>query len=102
MRAMLLWTINDFPARSSLSGWSGQGYYACPTCKAYTPATRVINKTAYVGHRRFLKKKHKWRSDRNTFNGATDTRDPPKKYTPVDILAQLAILPTRLPGKHPD
>ncbi|GJU94766.1 auxin efflux carrier component 3-like protein [Tanacetum coccineum] len=31
MRAMLLWTINDFPARSSLSGWSGQGYFACPT-----------------------------------------------------------------------
>nr|GEY97784.1 hypothetical protein [Tanacetum cinerariifolium] len=25
MRAMVLWTINDFPARSSLSGWSGQG-----------------------------------------------------------------------------
>nr|GEW84665.1 hypothetical protein [Tanacetum cinerariifolium] len=25
MRVMVLWTINDFPARSSLSGWSGQG-----------------------------------------------------------------------------
>nr|GEW20012.1 hypothetical protein [Tanacetum cinerariifolium] len=25
MIAMLLWTINDFHARSSLSGWSGQG-----------------------------------------------------------------------------
>ncbi|GJS91045.1 pyruvate kinase [Tanacetum coccineum] len=25
MRAMVLWTINDFPARSSLSRWSGQG-----------------------------------------------------------------------------
>ncbi|GJR57414.1 reverse transcriptase domain-containing protein [Tanacetum coccineum] len=24
MRAMLLWTINDIPTRSSLSGWSGQ------------------------------------------------------------------------------
>ncbi|GKB05700.1 RNA-directed DNA polymerase, eukaryota [Tanacetum coccineum] len=24
MRAMVLWTINDFPTRSSLSGWSGQ------------------------------------------------------------------------------
>nr|GEW08780.1 hypothetical protein [Tanacetum cinerariifolium] len=24
IRAMVLWTINDFPARSSLSGWSGQ------------------------------------------------------------------------------
>ncbi|GJT04862.1 reverse transcriptase domain-containing protein [Tanacetum coccineum] len=25
MRATVVWTINDFPARSSLSGWSGQG-----------------------------------------------------------------------------
>ncbi|GJW56244.1 hypothetical protein Tco_0102975 [Tanacetum coccineum] len=25
-QAMVLWTINDFPARSSLSGWSGPGY----------------------------------------------------------------------------
>nr|GEV15386.1 hypothetical protein [Tanacetum cinerariifolium] len=25
MKAMVLWTINDFLARSSLSGWSGQG-----------------------------------------------------------------------------
>ncbi|GKF30625.1 hypothetical protein Tco_0100423 [Tanacetum coccineum] len=24
MRAILLWTTNDFPTRSSLSGWSGQ------------------------------------------------------------------------------
>nr|GFB19448.1 hypothetical protein [Tanacetum cinerariifolium] len=28
MRVLVLWTINDFPARSSLSGWSGQGYKA--------------------------------------------------------------------------
>ena len=53
MRAMLLWTINDFLARSSLSGWSGQGYYACPTCKVGTPATRVISKIGYFVHRRF-------------------------------------------------
>ncbi|GJX85274.1 hypothetical protein Tco_0336048 [Tanacetum coccineum] len=36
MRTMVLWTINDFPARSSLSGWSGQGYRACPTCNEDT------------------------------------------------------------------
>ncbi|GKE39243.1 hypothetical protein Tco_1462648 [Tanacetum coccineum] len=41
MRAMVLWTINDFPARSSLSGWSGQGYKACPTCNKDTPSVRV-------------------------------------------------------------
>nr|GEX32232.1 hypothetical protein [Tanacetum cinerariifolium] len=38
MGAMVLWTINDFPARSSLSGWSGQGYKACPTCNEDTPS----------------------------------------------------------------
>ncbi|GJZ96228.1 hypothetical protein Tco_0668562 [Tanacetum coccineum] len=38
MRAMVLWTINDFPTRSSLSGWSGQGYKAWPTCNEDTPS----------------------------------------------------------------
>nr|GEU41391.1 hypothetical protein [Tanacetum cinerariifolium] len=42
MRAMVLWTINDFPARSSLSGWSGQGYKACPTCNEDTPFVHVL------------------------------------------------------------
>nr|GEY26415.1 hypothetical protein [Tanacetum cinerariifolium] len=59
MRAMVLWTINDFPASSSLSGWSGQGYKACPTCNKDTLSVCVLSKTAYVGHRRFLKKPHK-------------------------------------------
>ncbi|GJV49371.1 hypothetical protein Tco_1439583 [Tanacetum coccineum] len=55
-------TINDFPARSSLSGWSGQGYYACPTCNVDTPSMAVKNKIAYVGHRRFLRTRHPQRS----------------------------------------
>nr|GEW38632.1 hypothetical protein [Tanacetum cinerariifolium] len=38
MRAMVLWTINDFLDRISLSGWSGQGYLACPTCNKDTPS----------------------------------------------------------------
>nr|GFC59687.1 hypothetical protein [Tanacetum cinerariifolium] len=78
-------TINDFPARSSLSGWSGQGYKACPTCNKDTPSVRVLSKTAYVGHRRFLKKPHKWRSSRE-FNGQTDNRYPPKEFGRDEIL----------------
>ncbi|GJY45061.1 hypothetical protein Tco_0433274 [Tanacetum coccineum] len=76
MRAMVLWTINDFPARSSLSGWSGQGYKACPTCNEDTSSVRVLGKTAYVGHRRFLKKPHKWRRSLE-FNGETETENHP-------------------------
>ncbi|GKF52929.1 protein kinase, ATP binding site-containing protein, partial [Tanacetum coccineum] len=34
---------------------SGQGYKVCPTCNEDTPSVRVLSKTAYVGHRRFLK-----------------------------------------------
>ncbi|GKA60534.1 zinc finger, PHD-type containing protein [Tanacetum coccineum] len=64
-----------------------------------TPSVRVLAKTAYVGHRRFLKKPHKWRSSRE-FNGQTDNRDPPKEFGRDEILAQLDRLPTRLTGKH--
>ena len=63
MRAALLWTVNDFPARSSFSGWSGQGYKACPTCNEDTTSIRVIGKTSYVGHRRFLPSTHRMRRD---------------------------------------
>ncbi|GJU41855.1 zinc finger, PHD-type containing protein [Tanacetum coccineum] len=95
MRAMVLWTINDFPARSSLSGWSGQGYKACPTCNKDTPSVRVLGKTAYVGHRRFLKKPHKWRRSLE-FNGETENGDPPREFNRDAIMTQLARLPTRV------
>nr|XP_043615861.1 uncharacterized protein LOC122587759 [Erigeron canadensis] len=95
MRAMLLWTISDFPARSYLSGWSGQGYLACPTCNEDTPSTRVRGKISYVGHRR-----HKWRMNKN-FNGKIETRRPPNDFSENDILSQLNKLPKLMPGKHP-
>ncbi|GJV26133.1 hypothetical protein Tco_1378828 [Tanacetum coccineum] len=91
-RAMVLWTINDFPTQSSLSGWSGQGYMACPTCNKDTPSMRVLSKTAYVGHKRFLKKPHKWRMSRD-FNGETEDGDSPREFDQDEILTQLDRLP---------
>nr|GEU87936.1 hypothetical protein [Tanacetum cinerariifolium] len=95
MRVMVLWTINDFLARSSLSGWSGQGYRACPTCNEDIPSVRVLGKTAYVGHKRFLKKPHKWRRSLE-FNGETEDEDPPREFSRDAIMTQLARLPTRV------
>ncbi|GKE50490.1 hypothetical protein Tco_1481748 [Tanacetum coccineum] len=100
MRAMLLWTISDFPARSSLSSWSSQGYLACPTCNEETPSTRVNGKTTYVGHRRFLPTKHHWRNDK-TFYGKSESRPKPKKLTSAEILKQLADVSSCIPSKHP-
>ncbi|GKC22362.1 hypothetical protein Tco_1024512 [Tanacetum coccineum] len=50
---------------------------------------------AYVGHRRFLKKPHKWRRSLE-FIGETDNKDPPKEFDRDVILAQLDRLPTRV------
>ncbi|KAL5572352.1 hypothetical protein UlMin_021949 [Ulmus minor] len=101
MRAALLWMVNDFPARSSLSGWSGQGYKACPTCNENTPSMRVIGKTAYFGHRRFLPSTHRWRSNLD-FDGRTDRKRPPRRFSSVDIMDQLRRVKTTIPGKHPN
>jgi hypothetical protein len=101
MKAMLLWTINDFPARSSLSGWSGQGYKACPNCNEDTPSTRVTNKVVYPGHRRFLAANDPLRRSLQ-FNGQEERRPPPRKFSSEQIQAQLCCLLARLPGKHPD
>ncbi|GKB11449.1 hypothetical protein Tco_0845372 [Tanacetum coccineum] len=51
-------------------------------------------KTAYVGHRRFLKKPNKWRRSLD-FNGETEYGDPPRKFDRNEIMAQLARLPTK-------
>ncbi|KAL5579288.1 hypothetical protein UlMin_011730 [Ulmus minor] len=101
MRAALLWTVNDFLARSSLSGWSGQGYRACPTCNKDTPSMRVIGKTAYFGHRRFLPTNHHWRSNLQ-FDGRTERKRPPHRFSTTAILEQLHRVKTGIPDKHPN
>ena len=101
MRAALLWMVNDFPARSSLSGWSGQGYKVCPTCNEDTPSMRVIGKIAYFGHRRFLPSTHRWRSNLD-FDGRTERKRPPRRFSSVDIMDQLRRVKTTIPGKHPN
>ncbi|GJR11743.1 reverse transcriptase domain-containing protein [Tanacetum coccineum] len=75
------------------------GQKACPTCNEDTPSVRVLEKTAYVGHRRFLKKPHKWRRSLE-FNGETKNGDPPREFSRDAIMTQLARLPTRVKGKH--
>nr|GEV12576.1 hypothetical protein [Tanacetum cinerariifolium] len=55
MKVVLLWTINDFPARSSLFWWSGKGYLACLTCNKDPPNAKVRGEIVFVGHRKFLR-----------------------------------------------
>ncbi|GJS93978.1 uncharacterized protein Tco_0800946 [Tanacetum coccineum] len=102
MKAAVLWTINDFPARSSLSGWSGQGYHACPTCNEDTSSMSVNSKIVYVGHRRFLRTLHPLRKKFKEFYGSPEPKPKPRKFTEMDIQLQINKVFKRLPGKHPD
>ncbi|CAM8999898.1 unnamed protein product [Rhodiola kirilowii] len=63
MRAMLMCTINDFPAYGNLSGYSIKGYKACPICGEDTHARHLKNcrKMVYMGHRHFLSRHHPYR-----------------------------------------
>ena len=99
LRAALLWTVNNFPACSYLSRWSGQGYKACPTCNEDTSSVRVIGKTSYVGHRRFLPSNHRMRRD-TQFDGQIERRHPPRRFTCDEILEQVNRLVPEVHGKH--
>ncbi|XP_077249194.1 uncharacterized protein LOC143888641 [Tasmannia lanceolata] len=91
MRAALLWTISDFPAYAMLSGWSTKGEKACPCCNVDTCSQWLTHgrKFCYMGHRRFLPEDHKFRANRNQFNGEQEWRSPPRRLYGSDVLKQL-------------
>lgn len=90
LRAILLWTINDFPAYGMLSGWSTKGKFACPYCHKDTDYLwlKFGSKHCYMGHRRFLPPDHKWRRNKVSFNNKVETREPPVPLTGEQVLQQ--------------
>ncbi|XP_058006762.1 uncharacterized protein LOC131182131 [Hevea brasiliensis] len=94
LHAVLLWTINDFPAYGNLSGWSTKGKLACPYSNKDTCWMRLANggKQCYMGHRRYLPLNHKWRNDNKTFDGTRERGLPPKPLLGDDILDQVKNL----------
>ncbi|KAK9183250.1 hypothetical protein WN944_026400 [Citrus x changshan-huyou] len=80
LKAILMWTINDFPAYANTSGWSTKGKLACPvrrtnTYSEWLPHSR---KHVYMGHRRFLPRKHSFRNKCKWFNGHVEEKGKSK------------------------
>ena len=71
LRAVLMWTINDFPAYGNLSGCVNKGYLGCPVCGDDTVAKYLSysRKICYQGHRRYLPRHHPYRRKKAAFNG---------------------------------
>lgn len=92
MRAVLMWTIQDFPAYANLSGWSTKGTLACPNCRKNTCSYRLKDghKWCYMGHRKFLDANHKWRFNKSSFGGKVENDPPPVLLTGDDVLEDLS------------
>ncbi|XP_066316723.1 uncharacterized protein [Miscanthus floridulus] len=88
LHAILLWTINDFPAYAMLSGWSTKGKFACPYCHMETDYLWLKHgkKHCYMGHHRFLPMDHKWRKNKVSFNNKTEYREAPQPLTREQVL----------------
>jgi len=70
LRALLLWTVNDFPAYGLLSGQHVHGYKGCPLCgpETCTEHASLLSKIIYLGGRRYLDDNHRFRRERASFN----------------------------------
>lgn len=91
LKAILMWTINDFPAYANTSGWSTKGKLACPVCRTNTYSEWLPHsrKHVYMGHRRFLPRKHSFRNKCKWFNGHVEEKGKPKLFTGEDIYKEV-------------
>ncbi|XP_073045885.1 uncharacterized protein [Primulina eburnea] len=91
LRAVLLWTINDFPAYGNMSGCVVKGYHACPICVEETYSTRLkhCRKISYTGHRRYLLSSHPYRRQKKAFNGKQEFNLAPKPLSGNEILERV-------------
>ncbi|XP_073119913.1 uncharacterized protein [Henckelia pumila] len=92
LKAVLLWTINDFPAYGNLSGCITHGYFACPVCGENTYAQHLENgrKMSFFGHRRFLPRFHPYRSQTKEFNGVEEHGETPTPLSGVTLYDKLS------------
>lgn len=90
LHAVLLWTINDFPAYAMLSGWSTKGKFACPYCHKFTEYLwlKFGCKHCYLGYRRFLPQNHRWRRNKSSFNNKVETREALVPLTGEEVLQE--------------
>ncbi|XP_074328426.1 uncharacterized protein LOC141666335 [Apium graveolens] len=90
LKAILMWTINDFPGYGNLSGYVNKGYRACPVCGDQTVAKYLSRsrKMSYQGHRRYLDLYHPYRRQRTTFNGEQEFGCAPEPLSGEEVLGQ--------------
>jgi hypothetical protein len=88
LRAMLIWTINDFPAYGLLSGQQVSGYKGCPLCGPETCAEHapLLSKMIFLGGRRYLHIDHRYRRALAAFNNLPELDMAPERPSGEEVL----------------
>ncbi|XP_042472249.1 uncharacterized protein LOC122054895 [Zingiber officinale] len=88
LKAILMWTINDFPAYGNLAGCATKGKLGCPICgeDVCSMWLKYSRKFAYMGHRRFLSPNHPFRQKKKWFNGKKERKGKPRPLNGLEIL----------------
>lgn len=97
MRAILLWTIHDFPAYGHVSGCRTAGKFACPVCGEGVHSVWLTfgKKFAYMGCRRFLTDaNHLFRTQKSQFNGKEEHGKPPRRLRGSEVLSKMNKIQT--------
>ncbi|XP_058770484.1 uncharacterized protein LOC131644106 isoform X1 [Vicia villosa] len=91
LHANLMWTISDFPGLGALSGWNTYTGLACPSCNFQTTPVRLqaSRKWCFMGHRRFLDRRHRFRLNKIRFNGEQEMRSPPRTLSGHEVFEQV-------------
>lgn len=97
LRAVVLWTINDYPALGALSGCPCSGFFGCVVCGKETDCVRLKRgrKQSYGGHRRYLPYDHPFRYQKKGFNGTRDLREAPIPKTGEEIYNEVKCIINR-------
>ena len=72
LRAVLMWTLHNFPAYGLLSGLTTKGFKGCPVCGPHTVSRRskILRKNVYCNcHRKYLPQDHYFRGAHDVFDG---------------------------------
>jgi len=94
LRAILLWTISDYPGLGTLAGCKVKGKQACTVCGKDTPFRwlKFSRKMVYLGNRRRLRPGHPYRRRKAWFDNTVEEGTASRIQTGSDIFEMLKDL----------
>lgn len=94
LRAVVLWTINDYPAFGTLCGCPYGGFNGCVVCRKDTQCSRLAYsaKQSYTGHRKYLPYDHPFRRQTKAFNGKQELEFDKVPMTGLQIYDEVKLV----------